>query len=241
MGDNLRHFSIERVRTRRCWYLLAILTGTLIGYGWALEERSHVSIPLLLQSIQGFLGTSIYTIFNTLLVDLFSESPGTAAAAASISCALAASGVAVVQPLVGVLGRGWYFTALAVVTGSLGFGGGMDITEVGREVEAREGSKDYQSEYERRRWRDRSGGTGWTIWRDEREEAVEGCGRCCDDYLIMTMLTPYLRRTLHLWCETDLHCCKRSEKRRRGCPRLIRRANRPKDENTMQNVGIHPS
>ena len=120
-GDDLRHFPIERARTRGSWYLLTILTATLIGYGWALEQRSHVSIPLLLQFLQGFLGTSIYTIFNTLLVDVFPESPSTAAAAASISrCALAASGVAAVQPLTGVLGRGWYFTALAIVTGGVG-------------------------------------------------------------------------------------------------------------------------
>ena len=120
-GDDLQYFPIERARTRRCWHLLAILTGTLIGYGWALEQRSHVSIPLLLQFIQGFLGTSIYTIFNTLLVDVFPESPSTAAAAASISrCALAASRVAAVQPLVGVLGRGWYFTALAAFSGAVG-------------------------------------------------------------------------------------------------------------------------
>ncbi|KAF6220692.1 hypothetical protein HO133_003125 [Letharia lupina] len=120
-GDDLQQFPIERARTRGSWYLLAILTGALIGYGWALDQRSHVSIPLLLQFIQGFLGTSIYTIFNTLLVDVFPESPSTAAAAASISrCALAASGVAAVQPLVGVLGRGWYFTALAVLTGGVG-------------------------------------------------------------------------------------------------------------------------
>lgn len=120
-GDDLWHFPIERARTRGSWYLLTILTGALIGYGWALEQRSHVSIPLLLQFIQGFLGTSIYTIFNTLLVDVFPQTPSTAAAAASISrCALAASGVAAVQPLVRVLGRGWYFTALAVVTGGLG-------------------------------------------------------------------------------------------------------------------------
>ena len=120
-GDDLQQFPIERARTRGSWYLIAILTGTLIGYGWALEQQCHVSIPLLLQFIQGFLGTSIYTIFNTLLVDVFPDSPSTAAAAASISrCALAASGVAAVQPLVGLLGRGWFFTVLAVVTGGIG-------------------------------------------------------------------------------------------------------------------------
>lgn len=120
-GDDINHFPIEKARTRGSWYLLGILSFVLIGYGWALDQRSHVSIPLILQFIQGFLGTSIYTISNTLLVDVFPESPSTAAAAASIvRCALAALGVAVVQPLVSVLGRGWYFTALSFVTGIAG-------------------------------------------------------------------------------------------------------------------------
>lgn len=120
-GDDLNQFPIERARTRGSGYLLGTLTCALIGYGWALEQRSHVSIPLILQFIQGFLGTCIYTISNTLLVDVFPESPSTAAAAASITrCALAAVGVAIVQPLVSALGRGWYFTALGIVTGGAG-------------------------------------------------------------------------------------------------------------------------
>lgn len=120
-GDDIDQFPIEKARTRGSWYLLGILTIVLIGYGWALDQRSHVSFPLILQFVQGFLGTSIYTISNTLLVDVFPESPSTAAAAASIvRCALAALGVAVVQPLISVWGRGWYFTALSIVTGSAG-------------------------------------------------------------------------------------------------------------------------
>lgn len=120
-GDDLNHFPIEKARTRGAWYLLGILACDLIGYGWALQQRSHVSIPLILQFIQGFLGTSIYTLSNTLLVDVFPESPSTAAAAASITrCALAAAGVAVVQPLINLLGRGWYFTALGLTTGTAG-------------------------------------------------------------------------------------------------------------------------
>lgn len=120
-GDDLDNFPIEKARTRGSWYLLGTLTCALIGYGWALEQRSHVNIPLVLQFIQGLLGTCIYTISNTLLVDVFPESPSTAAAAASITrCALAAVGVAIVQPLVSALGRGWYFTTLGLVTGGAG-------------------------------------------------------------------------------------------------------------------------
>ena len=118
-GDDLRHFPIEKTRTRGS---LAILTGTLIGYGWALEHRNHVSIPHLLQCIQGFLGTSIYTIFNIVWVDLLAESPSTTVVVALISrCTLAASDVAAARPLGGIVGREWYYTALpAVVTGGIG-------------------------------------------------------------------------------------------------------------------------
>ena len=120
-GDDLNHFPIERARTRGSWYLLGISTCSLIGYGWALEQHAHMSIPLIFQFLQGFLGTCLYTIFNTLLVDIFPESPSTAAAAASIvRCTLAAAGVAVLQPLLDALGTGWYFTALALVSGAAG-------------------------------------------------------------------------------------------------------------------------
>lgn len=120
-GDDLNHFPIEKARTRGSLYLLGILTCDLVGYGWALHQGSHVSIPLILQFIQGFLGTSMYTFSSTLLVDIFPESPSTAAAAASITrCALAAFGVAIVQPLISCMGRGWYFTALGLITGAAG-------------------------------------------------------------------------------------------------------------------------
>jgi MFS family permease len=98
-----------------------ISTATLIGYGWAVEKNSHVSILLVLQFVQGFWGTCFYTIYNTLLVDVFPESPSTAAAAASITrCAMAAAGVAVLQPLLNALGRGWYFTILGIWSGLFG-------------------------------------------------------------------------------------------------------------------------
>lgn len=120
-GDDLKQFPIERARSRGSFWLLLISTATLVGYGWAVTKHAHVSILLILQFIQGFWGTCFYTIYNTLLVDVFPESPSTAAAAASISrCAMAAAGVAVLQPLLSALGRGWYFTILGIWSGSFG-------------------------------------------------------------------------------------------------------------------------
>ena len=120
-GDDLSRFPIERARSRGSFVLLAISTVTLIGYGWAVNQHAHVSVPLILQFVQGFWGTCFYTTYNTLLVDIFPDSPSTAAAAASIvRCAMAAAGVAILQPLLSVTGRGWYFTALGLWSGSFG-------------------------------------------------------------------------------------------------------------------------
>ena len=120
-GDDLNHFPIERARSRGSFWLLAISTATLVGYGWAVHTHAHVFVPLILQFVQGFWSTCFYTIYNTLLVDVFQESPSTAAAAASIvRCAMAAAGVAILQPLLDAAGRGWYFTVLGIWSGSCG-------------------------------------------------------------------------------------------------------------------------
>jgi multidrug resistance protein len=120
-GDDLKDFPIERARSRGTPILVMISTATIIGYGWAVSSHAHLSIPIILQFIQGFWGTCFYTLFNTLLVDVFPESPSTAAAAASITrCAMAAAGVAILQPLLDVAGRGWYFTVLGIWSGGCG-------------------------------------------------------------------------------------------------------------------------
>ena len=121
-GDDIDQFPIERARTRGSYYLLSMMTCSVIGYGWTLNQRSHMVIALFLQFVQGFLGALIYTFSNTLLVDILPETPSTAAAAASIiRCALAALGTATVQPLISALGRGWYFTMLGALTGGVSF------------------------------------------------------------------------------------------------------------------------
>ncbi|KAH0844118.1 hypothetical protein AYO21_02127 [Fonsecaea monophora] len=114
-GDELREFPIERARARGSGWLLLVSTAGLVGYGWAVHYHVHVSVLLILQFMQGFWGTCFYTVYNTLLVDVFPQGPSAAAAAASITrCAMAAAGVAVLQPLFDAAERGWYFTVLGL-------------------------------------------------------------------------------------------------------------------------------
>ena len=120
-GDDLRHFPIERARARGSYFLLIISTAVLVGYGWAVTRHAHLAIVLVLQFIQGSMGCCFYNTYNALLVDVFPESPGTAAAAASIvRCTMAAAGVSISQPLLAALNRGWYFTILGIWSGGCG-------------------------------------------------------------------------------------------------------------------------
>jgi hypothetical protein len=117
-GDDLSHFPIERARARSSWYMLGVFVFALTAYGWALEAHAHVSVPLILQFVHGFLCTCFLQTFSALLVDIFPASPGAAAASGNIlRCALSALGVALVQPLAESLGRGWYFTFLSILSG----------------------------------------------------------------------------------------------------------------------------
>ncbi|KAL1393073.1 major facilitator superfamily domain-containing protein [Phyllosticta capitalensis] len=120
-GDDMGRFPIERARSRGSYILLALSTATLVGYGWAVDRQAHFSVALVLQFVAGFWGTSFYTTYNALVVDVFPESPSSAAAAASIvRCAMAAAAVAILQPLIDAAGRGWYFTVLGLWSGLCG-------------------------------------------------------------------------------------------------------------------------
>ena len=117
-GDDMNHFPIERARARGSWVLLGVYICALAGYGWAIQTGTHESIPLILQFALGVLCTCFQQTFNALLVDIFPESPSTAAASGNVTrCALSAVAVAIMQPLIDVLGRGWFFTLLAAVSG----------------------------------------------------------------------------------------------------------------------------
>ncbi|KAL8790818.1 MAG: hypothetical protein Q9213_000442 [Squamulea squamosa] len=121
-GDDLNHFPIERARARGFWHILAAYLCALAGYGWAIEFHAHVSIPLTLQFVLAAICTAFQQTFNALLVDIFPASPSTAAASGNITrCALSAFAVAILQPMVDQMNRGWYFTFLSLLSG----GGGV--------------------------------------------------------------------------------------------------------------------
>ena len=120
-GDDLRDFPIERARSRGSYLILLWSSATLVGFGWAVDRHAHVSIPLIMSFMQACWQTLFYVFYSTLLVDIFPASPSTASAAASIArCTWAATGTAVLQPMINAMGNGWYFSTLGLGSGVTG-------------------------------------------------------------------------------------------------------------------------
>jgi hypothetical protein len=70
---------------------------------------------------------------NTLIVDISPKNTSTAAAAGNITrCLLSAAAVAAMQPLLEVMGRGWFFTALAALSGAISIAATVLIRRKGK-------------------------------------------------------------------------------------------------------------
>jgi hypothetical protein len=66
---DLSSFPVERARTIWCTRMLLLSFGIMVGYGWSIVRRVHVSVPLIFQFIQGFLNCYITQCYSVLLVD----------------------------------------------------------------------------------------------------------------------------------------------------------------------------
>lgn len=115
-GDNIHGFPIERARSRGSIIIILVSLGVVVGYGWAVESRVHPAAPLILQGYILCKCATLHQIYGALIVDIFPEKAGTAAASKNITrCALAGIFVAVLDPLVRRLGYGWFFTLIGLV------------------------------------------------------------------------------------------------------------------------------
>ncbi|KAG0647613.1 Itaconic acid 2-hydroxyparaconate biosynthesis cluster ITP1 [Hyphodiscus hymeniophilus] len=122
-GDDLQNFPIEVARFRWAGILSSLCLCTMVGYGWSIERHAHVAVPLILQFLFSFWSNWLIQASSVLLVDVFPETPSIAATAGSMSrCVMAAIGIAVLQPLIDSIGRGWFFTMLGLISGLGGIG-----------------------------------------------------------------------------------------------------------------------
>lgn len=122
-NHNIHDFPIEEARSRFSLLILAFSACVLIGFAWAVQLKVHPALPLILQFYLGAKCTVLLQVYSALVVDIFPEKPSTIAASNNITrCALSAAMVAALDPLVSTMGRGWFFTTIALLDGGLCMG-----------------------------------------------------------------------------------------------------------------------
>jgi multidrug resistance protein len=115
-ANNLAGYPIEKARLRSAFVLLTISPTATIGYGWALQRRTHIAVPLVLQFFSGSTQVAIFVVVGTLLTDLNPERSATVQASYSlVRCGLSAAGVAALQAGVDGIGVGWIFTIYGIM------------------------------------------------------------------------------------------------------------------------------
>ncbi len=117
--NDLSNFPIEQARLLSVIPLLAISTTATVGFGWALNQRTSIAVPLTLTFFSGASQVAVFTVCGTLLTDLNPNQSATVQAGYNlIRCALSAGGIAALQALIDAIGVGWCFTVYAII-GSL--------------------------------------------------------------------------------------------------------------------------
>ncbi|KAI0143679.1 major facilitator superfamily domain-containing protein [Xylariaceae sp. FL1272] len=117
-AQDLFYFPVEHARYRNCLWFFGLELALVVGYGWVVAYHVHPAVPITLQFFICGISTLLSHTASALLVDIFPDQSSTAyAAAQAVRCGLSAVSSATIEPLIRVLGRGWYFTALAVFVG----------------------------------------------------------------------------------------------------------------------------
>jgi MFS family permease len=115
-GDDLTNFPIEKARLQLTFLSSSILAATFLGYGWALNYKAPLAVPLVISFIMGFSLICTMNSLTTLLTDIFPDRVSTASAAQNLlRCLLGAVGAAVVDSMLSGMGIGWCFTFVCLI------------------------------------------------------------------------------------------------------------------------------
>ncbi|KAH7338906.1 MFS general substrate transporter [Rhizoctonia solani] len=101
---------IEHTRLKRAPIFFVIEIAASIGYGWSIQQKAHIAVPLILQFIVGFVGMAIMTITQTILVDMYPVQGSSITASNNIvRCLLGAGTISIQDPLINAINPGWTY------------------------------------------------------------------------------------------------------------------------------------
>jgi multidrug resistance protein len=108
LGDD---FTIEYARLRIMPFYLGLFIVCVIAWGWAIQARAHMAVPLVLGVFLGWTSMGILNTTMTLNIDILqSRSSGATACTNLVRCGLAAIMISVIDRMTAAWGDGWTYT-----------------------------------------------------------------------------------------------------------------------------------
>ena len=113
-SNEISDFPIEEARLHSVFYFITISAITTVGYGWALQARTHIACPIVMQFVTSGMSVAIFVVCGALLTDLNPDRSATVQASYNlVRCGLGGAGVAMLQIISDTVGTGWCFTIYA--------------------------------------------------------------------------------------------------------------------------------
>ncbi|SCU77217.1 LAMI_0A00122g1_1 [Lachancea mirantina] len=107
---------IDHVRLRLMWLWSALQISSVLTFGWMLDKRIHMAVPIICTFLTGWAAMAIQSTVSTYMVDLFPDGSASASAAVNLArCLLGAGGTAAAMPILNGIGIGWGFTMLSAI------------------------------------------------------------------------------------------------------------------------------
>ena len=114
---DLRDFPLEIARFRLIPIHISICSFTALIYGWCVDKKVSIAVPLVMQAIFGFCFTGVSNSVNTYLVDINPDSSSSSSAANNLTrCLFGAACTAFITPMMNKIGTGWTFTFFCFLT-----------------------------------------------------------------------------------------------------------------------------
>lgn len=113
---DLKDFPVEKARLQLALPVLAPGILVMIPYGWALQYRAPLAVPLILQLVMGYSFTSCSNMTQNLVVDLFPGMAATVSANNNLArCLFGAGAAAVISPMLESMGWGWCWVFIGLL------------------------------------------------------------------------------------------------------------------------------
>jgi multidrug resistance protein len=104
-------FTIEYARLRIMPFYLGLFIVCVIAWGWSIQARAHMAVPLVLGVFLGWTSIGILNTTMTLNIDILqSRSSGATACTNLVRCSLAAIMISIIDRMTSAWGDGWTYT-----------------------------------------------------------------------------------------------------------------------------------